>query len=81
MSVLPCQTRPELFFAEHARALAEAQRLCAGCPMREMCLAGALERGEVYGVWGGQILLAGEVVPFKRGRGRPRKDDQRPGAA
>jgi WhiB family redox-sensing transcriptional regulator len=79
LSVLPCQTRPELFFAEHARALAQAQRLCDGCAIREVCLAGALERGERYGVWGGQILVQGEVVAFKRGRGRPRREE--PGAA
>ena len=73
MSVLPCQTRPELFFAESPQALASAQALCAGCGLRDLCLAGALERRERSGVWGGQILVDGEVVGFKRGRGRPRK--------
>lgn len=28
-------------------------RLCAGCPVRVECLAGALLRGEAYGSWGG----------------------------
>ena len=79
MTVLPCQKHPELFFAEQPSHLARARLLCQACPLREGCLAGALERGEEYGVWGGQILLRGEVVPFKRGRGRPRKE--RPGAA
>ena len=78
LSVLPCQSQPELFFAEHAAALARAQELCAGCGLREVCLAGALERGEQHGVWGGKILVQGEVVLFKRGRGRPRK--QQPAA-
>ena len=74
MSVLlPCQSRPDLFFAEHPSALARAKELCAGCELRDICLAGALERGERYGVWGGQILVQGEVVGSKRGRGRPRK--------
>lgn len=73
MSDLPCQDHPELFFAEHPQVLAKAQALCAECPVAELCLAGALERREPYGVWGGQILVNGEVVPFKRGRGRPRK--------
>jgi WhiB family redox-sensing transcriptional regulator len=77
MSVLlPCQSSPDLFFAEHPPALASAQRLCAACPMQELCLAEALERGERSGVWGGQILVDGTVVAFKRGRGRPRKDAQ-----
>ncbi|HET9501580.1 MAG TPA: WhiB family transcriptional regulator [Marmoricola sp.] len=73
MSDLPCQAHPELYFAESPQALADAQRLCRGCPVRDLCLAGALERREPYGVWGGEIIVQGEIVPFKRGRGRPRK--------
>ena len=72
MSVLPCQSQPDLFFAEHPSALARAQELCVGCELRDLCLTGALERGERYGVWGGQILVGGEIVRCKRGRGRPR---------
>ena len=34
---------------------------------------GALERREPWGVWGGELLLRGIVVPRKRPRGRPRK--------
>ena len=36
-------------------------------------LAGALERQEPWGVWGGQLLVQGAVVARKRPRGRPRK--------
>ena len=35
--------------------------------------AGALDRREPWGVWGGQLLIAGVVVARKRPRGRPRK--------
>ena len=35
-------------------------------------LAGALERAEPWGVWGGELVLRGTVVANKRGRGRPR---------
>ena len=35
---------------------------------------GALERGEPWGVWGGEILHQGAVIPRKVKRGRPRKD-------
>ncbi len=76
---LPCQTRPELFFAERPDVLARAQELCRGCPIADLCLAGALERREPHGVWGGRIFVDGQVVAVKRGRGRPRKE--RPGAA
>jgi WhiB family redox-sensing transcriptional regulator len=71
--MLPCHRHAELFFAESPTVLAQAQRLCAECPVREMCLAGALERREPHGVWGGEILVDGVVVASKRGRGRPRK--------
>ncbi|HVB70326.1 MAG TPA: WhiB family transcriptional regulator [Acidimicrobiales bacterium] len=30
-----------------------AKRICAGCDVREECLAAALERHESHGVWGG----------------------------
>ena len=43
------------------------------CPARVQCLAGALERQEPWGVWGGQLLVQGAVVARKRPRGRPRK--------
>jgi WhiB family transcriptional regulator, redox-sensing transcriptional regulator len=75
MSNLPCREEPDLFFAESPRLLEQAQGLCAGCPVQEMCLAGALERREPHGVWGGKIFVAGLVVQHKRGRGRPRKTD------
>ena len=52
-----------------------AKMICAGCPVRTMCLGLALERREPWGVWGGQLFVAGVVVPRKRPRGRPRKDD------
>ena len=52
-----------------------AKALCQGCRARAECLAGALERREPWGVWGGELLLRGTVVPRKRPRGRPRKDD------
>jgi len=43
-----------------------------GCRARLACLVGALERGEPWGVWGGELLLRGAIVPRKRPRGRPR---------
>lgn len=73
MTELACQQQPEVYFAEDPRVLAVAQALCADCPVRDLCLAGARERREPHGVWGGQIFVAGVVVAKKRGRGRPRK--------
>ena len=75
---LPCQVNdPDLWFAESPADLERAKALCAGCPVRAQCLAGALARHEPWGVWGGEIFERGLVIPRKRPRGRPRKDDRR----
>jgi WhiB family redox-sensing transcriptional regulator len=63
----------ELWFAESPEDVELAKSLCTGCPLATACLAGALERNEPWGVWGGQLVLGGTVVPRKRPRGRPRK--------
>lgn len=71
---IPCRREdPELWFAESPADVERAKALCASCPVVEACLTGAIERGEPWGVWGGQLLVAGVVVPRKRPRGRPRK--------
>ena len=41
--------------------------------MSALCLSTALDRQEPWGVWGGQLLLAGRIVTNKRPRGRPPK--------
>ena len=73
--VLPCTDDPDLFFAESPQDVECAKDLCTSCPARMACLAGALERREPWGVWGGELFLRGEIVPRKRPRGRPRKDE------
>ncbi|MGH3462416.1 MAG: WhiB family transcriptional regulator [Kribbellaceae bacterium] len=73
---LPCRASdPELWFAESPADVELAKRLCVDCPVRAECLAGALERREPWGVWGGELLLHGVVIPRKRPRGRPRKSE------
>ena len=73
---LPCLTNDaELFFAESPTDVELAKALCLDCPVRAECLAGALERREPWGVWGGELFLQGVVIPRKRPRGRPRKND------
>jgi WhiB family redox-sensing transcriptional regulator len=71
---LPCAGNPDPWFAEAPAELERAKQLCSPCPIAAACLAGALERGEPWGVWGGQIVVDGAVVARKRPRGRPRKD-------
>ena len=73
---LPCRVNdPELFFAESPTDVELAKALCVDCPVRAECLAGALERREPWGVWGGELFLQGVVIPRKRPRGRPRKTE------
>jgi WhiB family redox-sensing transcriptional regulator len=79
---LPCQVSvpgvpsgPELFFSESPDDVELAKSMCQPCPLRTACLAGALERREPWGVWGGELFVAGVVVPRKRPRGRPRKTE------
>ncbi len=72
---LPCQAHPaDLWFAELPQDVETAKALCGPCPIRQACLASALDRAEPWGVWGGQLVLQGIVVPRKRPRGRPRKN-------
>ena len=66
---------PELWFAESPSDVEFAKALCLDCPVRALCLDGALERREPWGVWGGQLFLQGVVIPRKRPRGRPRKNE------
>ena len=72
---LPCTEDPELFFAESPQDVETAKAMCRDCRARIACLTGALERREPWGVWGGELLMRGAVVPRKRPRGRPRKTE------
>jgi WhiB family redox-sensing transcriptional regulator len=79
---LPCrQHDPGLWFAESPAQLDRAKALCAQCPIRLACLAVAVDRAEVAGVWGGHIFDRGRIVAQKRGRGRPRKHPVQSAAA
>jgi WhiB family transcriptional regulator, redox-sensing transcriptional regulator len=71
---LPCRSHsdPDLWFADAPTRVAEARDRCHSCPIRALCLASAIESGE-SGVWGGELLDRGSVLPFKRPVGRPRR--------
>jgi WhiB family redox-sensing transcriptional regulator len=69
---LPChRENPELWFSDRPADLQLARSYCQPCPMRRGCLAGAVERHEPHGVWGGEIFARGAVIAEKRPRGRP----------
>lgn len=59
---------PELFHPDDLTQLAEAQQVCAVCPMKQVCLDLGLARRE-FGVWGGVLLE----------NGKPRSEPRTPG--
>ena len=68
---------PELFFpiGDAGPALTQleaAKAVCAGCPVRELCLSLGPQRDE-YGVWGGVLLESGKPQAAVPRRGRPPK--------
>ena len=67
-------TLTHLFFSEDVIDIARAKAICSKCSQAEVCLQGALDRAEPWGVWGGEVFVGGVVVATKRGRGRPRKN-------
>jgi WhiB family transcriptional regulator, redox-sensing transcriptional regulator len=72
--LLPCQRGGgELWFSQLPDELEQAKASCQQCPLRAACLAGALERAEPCGVWGGEIFHQGAILARKRPRGRPPK--------
>ena len=74
--LLPCRVNDsELWFAESPSDVEYAKELCIDCPVRAMCFDGAIERREPWGVWGGELFQMGVVIPRKRPRGRPRKNE------
>jgi WhiB family redox-sensing transcriptional regulator len=79
---IPCLARDaDLWFSEVPAEVEQAKRLCSGCPVHDECLAGAVERREPAGVWGGSLFVAGVIVAFKRPRGRPPKSASSPATA
>ena len=66
-------TLTPLFFSDHVVDIARAKAICAKCALRVECLAGALEREEPWGVWGGELIATGRIVAHKRPCGRPPK--------
>lgn len=53
-----CRTHPhpDWWHADQSHQPAQVRaaiRVCLSCPIRLECLAQALDRGELYGIWGG----------------------------
>jgi WhiB family transcriptional regulator, redox-sensing transcriptional regulator len=78
---LPCHRENlQLWFSDHPADLQLAKAYCQPCPVRRVCLAGAVERHEPHGVWGGEIFALGAIITEKKPRGRPPRRAARPTA-
>ena len=69
----PDSAYSHLFFSEDPINVARAKAMCATCTVRQLCLSTALQRQEAYGVWGGELIVEGEIKVDIPRRGRPRK--------
>lgn len=69
----PDSSYTSLFFSEDPVHLARAKAICAMCVVSDPCLTSALHRREAYGVWGGELVVEGEIKVDIPRRGRPRK--------
>jgi WhiB family transcriptional regulator, redox-sensing transcriptional regulator len=63
----------DLFFSEQLDDILRAKAFCVECPVKDECLAAAIDRREPWGVWGGELFANGKVLAQKRRRGRPPK--------
>ncbi len=68
---LPCSGNAALWFSEQPADLEVAKAACRTCPLLRPCLAGALDRAEPSGVWGGEIFEKGRIIAYTRPRGNP----------
>jgi len=72
--LLPCRRQnARLWFSDLPAELQLAKAYCRPCPLLRVCLAGAVERHEPHGVWGGEIFALGAIITEKRPPGRPRR--------
>ena len=69
--LLPCRREnSQLWFSDLPADLQLAKAYCQPCPVRQACLAGAVERHEPHGVWDGEIFARGAIIT-ESPRGRP----------
>ena len=58
-----CSGLTELFFSDLQEDHAAAAEVCNACYFQDRCLDRALDRGEVFGVWGGLSFGDQRKVP------------------
>lgn len=53
----PCASVGDNFWFPEANEMGnDAKKVCGTCRYKAPCLAGAVERGELFGIWGGVAI-------------------------
>lgn len=75
-----CATHPEpdLWFSQSVADREVAALLCRRCPVKLECLADAVSRPEVHGVWGGTTEVQRRVLVQDAGRRFVEPESRRP---
>ena len=47
---------PDSWYPAQDKASSAVLRVCAACPVRDLCLQQAIDDGELFGIWGGLNL-------------------------
>lgn len=71
-----CKGNPKAYTDYTAQSIpsdVEAAKLCAGCPMLELCANNAVATRPGWGIWGGQVWVYGE--PYTGDRSKLDADD------
>lgn len=58
---------PDAFFPGKGESPADALRMCAGCDVREQCLAFAVADPTIDGIWGGTTPKQRQAIRAARG--------------
>jgi WhiB family redox-sensing transcriptional regulator len=61
---------PAMFFPSDGLGVEMARRVCADCPVRDVCLEYALDHHIEHGVWGGASERARRRMAVQRGGAR-----------
>jgi WhiB family transcriptional regulator, redox-sensing transcriptional regulator len=67
---------PDLFFPGRGESADPARQICARCPVRQLCLVYALDKGITHGVWGGLAEQERRVLRAPRQRASRRERDR-----
>ena len=74
MDPYPCQVvGGDIWLSTRTDEAEKAKSFCNKCPIKVECLTGAIERGEEWGIWGGQIIYKGKLTDHFVPSGRKKK--------